>query len=66
MKGNISEIVPQVAVSCEKKIVLIKLICSDEYAARVLFDDVVSRITSGDGLKLRLHGRLQAESGTSS
>jgi hypothetical protein len=64
--SNIRDIVPQAAVSCDKKTVLIELICADEYAARVLFDDVVSRVTSGDGLKLRLRGRLEAESEASS
>jgi hypothetical protein len=42
----------QIAVSHEEKTVLIELICSDAYAAVVLYDDVLSRLNSESGLKL--------------
>lgn len=66
MSGNICDIVPQIAVSREKNTVVIELICSDEYAATVLFEDLVSKVTSEKGVKLQLRGNLKAESGASS
>jgi hypothetical protein len=64
--SSIRDIVPQVAVSCEKKTVLIELICSDEYAAIILFEDVVAKMRSDVGLKLELKAGLQLDTGASS
>jgi hypothetical protein len=61
MSGNLQDIVPQVAVDIEGKEVTIALICSDAYAARVLFEDVVAKITSGASLKLQLRAELRPE-----
>jgi hypothetical protein len=60
--SSIRDIVPQVAVNLEGRIVQIELICSDEYAARVLFEDVIAKMRSDVGMKLELKARLEAES----
>jgi hypothetical protein len=66
VSGNIQGIVPQVAVNLEGKTVQIELICSDEYAAAVLFEDVIAKMRSDVGLSLELKANLVAESEASS
>lgn len=53
--SNLKDIVPQVELDIEGSVVVIELHCSDAYAARVLFDDIAQRITSGT-MVLRLAG----------
>jgi hypothetical protein len=64
--SSIRNIVPQVAVSLEGKTVQIELICSDEYAAIVLFDDVIAKMGSEAGLKLDIKANLVRQSGAAS
>ena len=64
---NIAQVVKQVAVSIEQQTVVLELICSDEYGANVLFDDVLSRLNSDGGLSLLLRtGGMIVDSGASS
>lgn len=62
--SNIAKIVRQVAVSHDDGTVLVELICSDELAAIVLYDDILSRLNSQGGLSLwLLCGDVVAEAG---
>lgn len=52
---SLAEIVKSVAVSIEDgNTVVIELICGDEYAAVLLYEDVLSRMASERGMMLRL------------
>lgn len=42
----------KVAISVQFDVVMIELICGDEYAAQVLYDDLVERMQSGEGVTL--------------
>jgi hypothetical protein len=47
-------VVTQVASSIDGNTVVIELICTDDYAAQVVFDDVRARLDSEDGLRMTL------------
>ncbi|MGA7809660.1 hypothetical protein [Bradyrhizobium sp.] len=57
MTEDLSRLIRNAAASVDGKTVIVELICSDEYGAQVLFDDVVSRIASEGGLVLKLRGK---------
>lgn len=58
---NIKDIIPEVAIGCHDAIVTIELICSDAYSARVLCDDILSRVSSDRGMVLKLRGQTISE-----
>lgn len=43
----------KLAVSIVLDTVSIELICGDEYAANVLYDDIIDRLKAGEGLTLK-------------
>jgi hypothetical protein len=61
--SNIASTIPTIAVSVENCTVTIEMICADPYAARVVYDDVLSKVTSDAGVVLRFRGRVQTEPG---
>jgi hypothetical protein len=44
----------KVAVSVRFDTVMLEVICGDEYEAQVLYDDLVDRLKSGEGISLSL------------
>lgn len=52
--ASLNGVVTRAAASIEGSTVVLELICVDEYAAQVVFDDVVARLNSEDGLRMRL------------
>jgi hypothetical protein len=42
------------AISIKFDVVSIEVICGDEYAAQVLYDDLTERCQKGDGFELRI------------
>lgn len=44
----------KVAIGVEANTVTVNLICSDNYAAQVLYDDLTERLSAGNGLKIHL------------
>jgi hypothetical protein len=44
----------KVAVSVRFDTVTLEVICGDEYEAQVLYDDLVERLRSGEGISLSL------------
>lgn len=58
--ANIANIVPEVELDINDNVVTLDLLCSDAYAARVLFDDLAEKITAGT-LVLRLAGERITE-----
>lgn len=61
--SNITAITPKMAIGISKRTVTIQLICTDEYAAHVLYDDLLSRASSDVGLMLKLRGKVEEKSG---
>lgn len=57
--ADIAQTVAQIAVSHEDKTVWIELICRDELGACVLYDDVLSRMNSPEGMRLFVKCRDQ-------
>lgn len=53
--SSLREIVPEVTLDIADNVVVIELVCTDAYAARLLFEDIAERI-NGDGLLLKLRG----------
>jgi hypothetical protein len=51
----------QVAISVMFDIVKIEIICGDDYAAQVLYDDLVERLGAGQGITLGLGQKVPAE-----
>lgn len=51
---SLNGVVTSVAASIEGNTVLLELICSDEYAAQVVHEDVVARLNSDIGLRMTL------------
>jgi hypothetical protein len=58
---SITAIVPRMAVDIVGSTVRIELICTDEYAARVLYEDILSRGESDEGLMSSLKFRRTRE-----
>jgi hypothetical protein len=52
--SSLTGIVTQVASSIDGNTVVLELICTDDYAAQIVLDDVRSRLTSADGLRMTL------------
>lgn len=52
--ASLNGVVTSMAASIEDKTVVIELICSDTYAAQVVYEDVLARLNSDEGLKLTL------------
>ena len=44
MSEDLAKLMPQMALDIKGKTVFVELICTDAYAARVLFDDLDSRL----------------------
>lgn len=65
-RDNIKDIVPTIAIGVVGHTVVVELICTDGYAARILFDDMVSCAQSDGGMKLQFKGHLQAAPGVAS
>lgn len=51
---SLNGVVTRMAASIEDKTVVIELICADAYAAQVVYEDVVARANSDEGLTLKL------------
>ena len=47
----------KIAVSIKFDIVSIELICGDDYLANVLYDDLVERLQSGQGITLSVDAK---------
>lgn len=54
MKREIIATPTKVAVSILWDTVKLELICGDDYAATVLFDDLIDRLKAGEGITLSL------------
>lgn len=50
----------QVGVSVLFDTVTVEVICGDEYAAQVLYDDVIDRLQRGEGITLSLEQPAKA------
>lgn len=61
MSGDLKNLIPTVEVDRDGCVVTIDLNCSDELAACVLFDDIVEKITSGQGLRLSIRGMVSSK-----
>lgn len=57
MSGRPQPIARKVAVSVLFDVVSIELICGDDYAAQVLYDDLIDRLQSGEGIRLSVDAR---------
>ena len=47
----------KVAISIKFDVVSIEIICGDEYFAEVLYDDLIERMRSGEGISLGVKPR---------
>jgi hypothetical protein len=56
----------KVAISVLFDTVSVELICGDDYAAQVLYDDIVERMQSGQGIYLNAKPAAAASGGSSS
>lgn len=54
MTQALAKTIKQIAVSHDANTVLIELICTDEYGALVLYDDVMSRLQIEGGCSLHV------------
>jgi hypothetical protein len=54
MTNPLARTVKQIAVSHDANTVLVELICTDEYGALVLYDDVLSRLQTDGGCSLHV------------
>jgi hypothetical protein len=63
--SDLKGIVTEIAVSIEESTVTIELICADAYAAEVLCDDIVSRVSSGGGLQLNVRATPKVQGASS-
>lgn len=54
MSGRPQPVARKVAISVLFNVVRIELICGDDYAAQVLYDDLTERLQAGDGISLSL------------
>ncbi|QPF81642.1 hypothetical protein IC762_17605 [Bradyrhizobium genosp. L] len=52
---NIRNLVPNIVLKLDRKVVCIELHCSDDPAPHVLFDDICEKTKSECGLCLTLH-----------
>lgn len=52
---------PKIAISVLFDTVTVELICGDEYAAQVTYDDIVDRLHRGEGLTLSVKQALQTK-----
>lgn len=56
MSKALIDIIPQTAIDIDGSTVILELICTDALSARVLYEDLLQRIASDDGLTLKLRG----------
>lgn len=54
---SLNGVVTHVAASIDEKTVVLELICTDEYAAQVVYEDALARLNSDDGLRMTLKVR---------